>query len=94
MKTSNNNASCDAFGLLFERSDCYEVEKIESMLAAGEHVLAHEARTRLYAEIEARAAAVVLDRHEYEVRRLANSYMSNLAEYIAMLANPRAEKEN
>ena len=27
----------DAFGLLFERSDCYAVEAIEGMLAAGEH---------------------------------------------------------
>ena len=79
----------DAFGLLFERSDCYAVEAIEGMLAAGEHVLAHEARTRLHDEIEARAAAAILERHEHEVRAMVNSYLANLSEYVDLLAKHR-----
>jgi hypothetical protein len=72
----------DAFGLLWQRSDCYAVEAIEGMLAAGEHVLAHEARTRLHDEIEARAATVIIERHEHEVRAIVNSYLGNLSEYV------------
>ena len=79
----------DAFGLLWQRSDTYAAEAIAEMLAAGEHVLAHEARTRLHDEIEARAAEIVLERHEHEVRAMVNSYLGNLAEYVDMLGKHR-----